>query len=262
MQYETLSFEQRDKIAILTLNRPESLNSLNFKMKEEFAEIVTQLQNNQEARVLILTGQGGSFCTGGDLKSTFDMYNAPPDQAQRNAFNFYKSFLSLKSLEIPTIAVIQGHTIGAGLCLAMSCDMIIASRDTKMSMSFIKIGINPGMGGTYFLPRLVGTAKALELCLIGEPIDAEEALRIGLVNHVVDSEQLMEFSLDFAGRIANNPPVPVRLIKKAIYGGLNKDLFEEVTFASFAQVTCTSTGDMQEAIAAFKEKRTPSFKGC
>ena len=261
MQWETISFEKRDRIAILTLNKPETLNALTFKMGEEITQVINDLRHDREARVLIITGQGRSFSSGGDLRSTFDMYNDPPAQAQQNAFNFYKSFLSVRDLEIPTIAVIHGHTIGAGLCLAMACDMIIASTATKISMSFIKVGINPGMGGTYFLPRLIGTAKAMEMCLLGEAIDAQEALRIGLINYVVEPEQLMDFSLDFAGRIADNPPIAARLIKKSIYQGLNKDLDEVLTFESFAQVICSSTRDMKEAIAAFKEKRPPSFKG-
>lgn len=262
MQWETLSLEKKDKIAILTLNQPENLNAMTSKMAEEFQEIVHQLKSDREVRVLIITGQGRSFCSGGDIKSTFAMYNDPPAQAQQTVIDFYKSFLAIRSLDIPTIAVIKGYTIGAGLCLAMACDMRIASTDTKMSMSFIKLGLNPGMGGTYFLPRLVGTAKALEMCLSGEPINAQEAYQIGLLNHVVDSEQLTEFSLNLAERIANNPPVPAKLIKKAIYQGLNKDLEEVLTFEALAQVTCASTGDMQEGIAAIREKRKPSFKGC
>ncbi len=262
MQWETLSLEIKDHIAILSLNQPETLNALTFKMADEFQEVIDLLQSDLETRVLIITGQGRSFCSGGDLKSTFKMYNDPPAQAQQTVINFYKAFLSIKNLQIPTIAVIKGYTIGAGLCLAMACDMRIASSDTKLSMSFIKLGINPGMGGTYFLPRLVGTAKALEMCLTGEPIDAEEAYRIGLLNHVVDSEQLTPFSLNLAGRIAKNPPVPANLIKKAIYQGLNNNLEDVLTFEALAQITCASTEDMQEGIAAIMEKRAPSFKGC
>jgi len=261
MQLETLTFEKQDHIAILALNKPETLNALTKEMKEEFTLVINQLRSDREVRVLILTGQGSSFCSVVHMKATMGMYSDPPAQAHQTVFNFYKAFLSLKSLEIPTIAVIKGHTIGAGVCLAMACDMIIASTDTKIAMSFIKIGVNPGMGGTYSLPRLVGTAKALELCLTGDTISAEEAHRIGLVNHVIASEQLMEFSLNFAGRIANNPPVAARLLKKSIYQGLNKDLDEVLTFEAFAQLACASTGDMKEAVKAFSEKRPPSFKG-
>ena len=260
MHWETLSFEKQDEIGILTLNRPKSLNAMNLKMGKEFAEFVNYLQNEQNVKVLILRGQGPSFCSGGDIKSTFNMYVAPPAKVQQNAMDFYKSFLTVRSLDIPTIAVIHGHTVGAGLCLAMACDMRIASTDTKLSMSFIKVGISPGMGGTYFLPRLIGTAKAMEMCLLGETIDAKQALQIGLVNHLVAPEKLTDFSLNFAGRIAKNPTVAVRLIKKAIYQGLNKDLDAALTLEALSQATCSSTGDVKEAITAFNEKRSPDFK--
>ncbi len=261
MEFETLSLAKRDKIAIVSLNKPETLNALTHKMNEEFGLLIEQLRCDQDIRVLILTGEGRSFCSGADMRSTFKMYDQPPAGAHQTVVKFYQTFLSIRSLEIPTIAVVKGHTIGAGVCLAMACDMIIASTDTKLAMSFIKIGINPGMGGTYLLPRLVGTAKAMELCLTGDTIDAQEALRIGLVNHVVEPEKLMDFSLALAGRIANNPPIPARFIKQAVYQGLNRGIEEEINFEAFAQITCTSTGDMQEALAAFKEKRPPVFKG-
>lgn len=261
MELETLSLEKRDKIAILSLNRPETLNAMTHKMNKEFGLIIDQLQCDRDIRVLILTGEGRSFCSGADLTSTLKMYDQPSAQAHQTVVKFYQTFLSIRSLDIPTIAVVKGHTIGAGVCLAMACDMIIASTDTKLSMSFIKLGLNPGMGGTYLLPRLVGTAKALELCLTGDRIDAQEALRIGLVNHIVDPAELMDFSLNLAKRIANNPPIPARFIKQAVYQSLNRDLDEEISFEAFAQITCTSTGDMQEAVTAFKEKRPPAFLG-
>lgn len=262
MQFETLLFEKKEHIAILTLNQPKIINAMTPQMAVEFAEATRMLQKDHDVRVLMVTGQGKSFCSGGDLQDTFEMFDKPPAQAQPVVINFYKSFLSLSSLEIPTIAVIKGHTIGAGLCLAMACDMRIASSDTKMSMSFIKIGIHPGMGGTYTLPRLVGTSKALELCLLGEPISAEEALRIGLLNHVVAPEELEDFSLDFARRIANNPTVTARLIKRSIYRNLDVDLDSALAFESFSQILCASTEDMKEGVAAAKEKRRPVFKGC
>jgi enoyl-CoA hydratase/carnithine racemase len=260
MHWETISCENQNEIAILTLNRPESLNAMTSRMGEEFAECVDCLKNDHSARTLIIRGQGRSFCSGGDIKDAFPMYGAPMAEAQQNAIDFYNRFLSVRSLDIPTIAMIHGHTSGAGLCLAMACDMRIASTDTKLSMSFIKVGLCPGMGGSYLMPQLIGTAKAMEMCMLGDSIDAQQALQIGLVNHVIDPGQLMEFSLAFAGRIAKNPAVPVRLIKKAIYQGLNKDIDAALAFEAFAQVACFSTGNVQEAINAFKEKRPPVFK--
>ncbi len=262
LQFQTLLLEKKEHIAILTLNQPKIINAMTPQMAVEFTEATRMVQKDHDIRVLVVTGQGKSFCSGGDLQDTFEMFNKPPAQAQPVVIDFYKSFLSLSRLEIPTIAAIKGHTIGAGLCLAMACDMRIASSDTKMSMSFIKIGIHPGMGGTYNLPRLVGTSKALELCLLGEPISADEALRIGLLNHVVAPDELQDFSLDFARRIANNPAVTARLIKRSIYHNLDVDLDSALAFESFSQILSASTDDMKEGLAAAKEKRRPIFKGC
>lgn len=259
MHFETLLVDKQDHIAILTLNQPHIINAMSPQMAVDFAEAIHMLQKDHDSRVLIITGEGRSFCSGGDLQSTFEMFNSPPAKAEPTVVNFYSSFLSLTKLEIPTIAVIKGHTIGAGLCLAMACDMRIASSDTKMSMSFIKVGIHPGMGGTYHLPRLVGTAKALELCLLGEAISADEAMRIGLVNHVIAADQLQEFSLDFARRIANNPAVTARLIKRSIYRNLDADLDSALVHEALSQILCASTKDMKEGVAAAKEKRPPIF---
>ena len=258
MDWETISFEKKQNgIAILSLNKPESLNAMTSEMGDEFAECISRLKADQEARILIIRGEGRSFCSGGNIIDAFKMYDAPAAEAQRNTIGFYQRFLSVRSLDIPTVAVIHGHASGAGLCLAMACDMRIASTDTKLSMAFIKVSLSPGMGGTYLMPQLIGTAKAMELCMLGENIDAQQALQIGLVNHVVEPEQLMDFALDFAGRIARNPVIPVRLIKKAIYQGLKSDLDAALNFEAFAQVGCFSTGNVQEAITAFKEKRPP-----
>jgi enoyl-CoA hydratase/carnithine racemase len=261
MQFKTLLLDQQDGIVTLTLNQPEKKNAMTMELGKEFTEAIAQIKNNLEARVLIITGQGSSFSSGGDLQSTFDQFEAPPAQAKANILKYYKTFLSIRDLDIPTIAVIKGHTIGAALCLALACDMRIASTDTKMTMSFIKIGIHPGMGTSYLLPRLIGTAKAFEMCLTGDPIDIQEALRIGLVNHVVEPERLMEFSLDLAGRIAKNPVVPARFLKKSIYRGLHTDLESALDYESSAQVICSFTEDMKEGLAAAREKRIPVFKG-
>lgn len=261
MTYETLILEKQQQIATLTMNLPESLNAMNFKMAEDFKKSISDIKGNSDIKVLLLTGQGSSFCSGGSLESVLQMYDATTAQGQVNALTFYECFLSIRELTIPTIAILKGHVIGAGLCLAMACDMRIASTDSKLAMSFVKLALNPGMGGTYSLPRLVGVSKALELCLTGETIDAGEALRIGLVNHIVSPEEIMEFSQAIAMRIANNPPVAVRLIKELIYKNQNLDLASCLMNESLAQSICASTADMKEGIAAIKEKRRPQFKG-
>ncbi|MGI5912210.1 MAG: enoyl-CoA hydratase/isomerase family protein [Syntrophomonadaceae bacterium] len=262
MHFDTLMIEKQEHIAILALNQPRTINAMTPQMAVEFKDAIHLIQEDKNIRVLIITGEGHSFCSGGDLKSAFEMFESSPAKAEPTVVNFYKCFLNLTKLEIPTIAVIKGHTIGAGLCLAMACDMRIASSNTKMSMSFIKVGIHPGMAGTYHLPRLVGTAKALELCLLGEVIGADEAMRIGLVNHVIAPDQLEDFSLDFARRIANNPAVTARLIKRSIYRNLNVNLDDALLHESLSQILSASTEDMKEGLSATREKRSPVFKGC
>lgn len=262
MSWNTLLLEKRDQIVILTLNQPEKRNAMTFEMGREFREAINAVKQDREARVLLINGAGPSFSAGGDLKTAFEQFEAPAAQAKANIIEYYKRFLSVRELDIPTIAALKGHTIGAAICLALACDMRVAAADTKLAMSFIKIGIHPGMGASYLLPRLVGTAKAFEMCLTGDPVDAEEALRIGLVNHVVSPETLMEFSLDLAGRIARNPVTPARFLKKSIYQAWDTDLERALDYESFSQVVCSLTEDMKEGLAAAKEKRAPVFKGC
>ena len=261
MNYSTISIENRGPVVVLSLNQPNTLNAMSMIMADEFYQAIGRIRNDPNVRVLIVAGAGSSFCSGGDLNGVTSMLSSPPVEARQKLENMYKSFLSVRSLEIPTIAALKGYTLGAGLCLAVACDMRIASKDSKLAMSFTKIGINPGMGGTYLLPRLVGIGKALELCLAGDIIDSSEALKIGLLNYVVEPEQLMGFTLDFAGRIAANPAITTALIKKAIYQNQDKDLESALTLEALFQVTCSSTEDTREAIAAKKEKRSPVFKG-
>lgn len=258
---KTVSLRKDGMVAFLSLNQPQNHNAMSYDMAEDFQAAIEAIKPQQDIRVVVIAGEGKSFCSGGDLKTTFSMYDKPSAQAQRTAERFYKKFLGLRDLELPVIAAIKGHTIGAGLCLAMACDIRIASSDTKLSMSFIKLGLNPGMGGTYTLPRLVGTAKALEMCLLGESLDAAQALEIGLVNHVVEPDQLEVFTRDFAERIARNAPIAARLIKKTIYDNLERDLYSSLAVEAMCQTICTSTQDYKEGIAAIRERRTPAFKG-
>ena len=261
MFVDTIKLENYDQISILRLAQPRTLNAMSPAMADEFEAAIASVQADQETRVLIITGCGDSFSSGGDLNTTFSMYQGSPVQAKPKVESFYKKFLTVRTLEIPTIASIKGNVIGAALCLALACDMRVASTDVSMTMSFIKLGLSPGMGGTYLLPRLIGTAQALEMFLTGGLVKAEEALRVELVNHVVDTGELERFSLDLAGRIAQNAPVAARLIKKTVYQGLSKDLETCLEYEAMAQLICASTQDMQEGVAAVKEKRAPSFKG-
>jgi len=258
---KTIKLEKYEHIAVLSLNQPAKLNALSFAMADEFEKAVASIRADQDIRVLIITGCGGSFSAGGDLNTTFAIYDPPPALAQPGVESFYKKFLSVKTLEIPTIAVLKGNVVGAAVCLALACDLRIASTDARITVSFIKLGLSPGMGGTYLLPRLIGPSRALEMFLTGEVLNGHQALDIGLVNHVSETNDLEAFAMDLAVKIANNAPVAARLIKKAVYQGLNNDLDSSLEFEAMAQVICASTQDMREGIAALREKRPPSFKG-
>ncbi|MCP4757316.1 MAG: hypothetical protein GY866_41165 [Proteobacteria bacterium] len=169
--------------------------------------------------------------------------------------------LELMDLPAFTIAAINGHAVGAGCAFPLACDMRVISKTAKLGMSFVKIGLHPGMGTTHFLPRLVGMAKAYELLLTGDMITGEEAARIGLVNYAVEPEQVMEKALELAEKIANGPAVPLRRMKDTIGNSLNRDLKEAMDLESKAQVECMGTEDLREGITAFLEKRAPLFKG-
>ncbi|MDR1616453.1 MAG: enoyl-CoA hydratase/isomerase family protein [Syntrophomonadaceae bacterium] len=261
MSYKTLLLEKENNIAVLSLNQPHTKNSMSQEMKDEFRWAIKEIKEDSGIKILVLTGEGDSFCSGGDLNSAFFMMEDPPSEGKAKLIEFYKSFLSLRDLAVPTIAAINGYAVGAGLCLALACDMRIAADNAKMSVSFIKLGLHPGMGGTYLLPRLVGAAKAFELFLTGKIVLADEALRIGLVNQVVGKNQLRSAALDLAAQIAGYPAVPARYLKKSVYKGLDTDLDSALDYESSAQVICASTRDMREGVNALKEKRSPVFKG-
>lgn len=248
MPYKTLMMERLDTIGVITLNCPDSLNAMSFTMAEEFKDAINQVQADSGIKVLLLAGQGNSFCSGGDLNSTFDMYNLEPALAKDRILHFYECFLSVKNLTIPTIAVLKGYILGAGLCMALACDMRIASSDSKLGMSFIKLGLSPGMGGTHFLPRLVGTAKALEMCLTGELINPEEALRIGLLNCVMHPEQLSDYAMNLAVRIAGHDLTSLRLIKESIYLNAERNLKSCLIHEALSQVICASGDEMKKAV--------------
>jgi enoyl-CoA hydratase len=175
--------------------------------------------------------------------------------------DFYKRFLAVRALPVPTIAAMNGHAIGAGLCIALACDMRIAVADAKMGMTFTRLGIHPGMGGTYFLPRLVGTARACELVFSGRIFDATEAERWGLLNRVVRREEFDAQVNALAAEIASAAPIAVRMAKKSVYRGAEHDLEAMLDYESLNQGLSFTTADAQEGVRAMLEKRAPKFTG-
>ncbi|MCZ6728848.1 MAG: enoyl-CoA hydratase-related protein [SAR324 cluster bacterium] len=259
---ENLKFEIDNGIATITLNRPEKLNAFTPDMLEAWLAAYRECRDSDAVNVVVLTGAGRGFCSGGDVARMGDSADASPmDAKTRLASSVQQLPLTLAEMDKPVLAAVNGVATGAGMDVALMCDMRIAAESARFAETYVKIGIVPGAGGAYFLPRLVGYTKALEMLLTGDFVDAQEALRIGLVNQVVPDDQLMEKTYELARKISSNAPLSVRLIKRAMVQGLSMDLRSHLDQISSHMGVVRGSEDHKEALAAFKEKRTPVFKG-
>ena len=263
MTYKCLLHDVKGSVATLTLNRPDRLNALGDTLREDLYDAITKAAADDGIRVLIITGAGRGFCSGGDVKSMSERAQAPEAQpaSDRYAPMRDRVVLAMRDCPKPIIAAVNGPAAGAGMNLALACDMRIASTAAKFSQAFVKRGLPPDWGGTYFLPRIVGVAKACELIFTGESIDATKALELGIVNAVVAPEALLDEAHKLARRIADGPPVAIALAKRAIYRSEQVDLRGALEFETFAQNVCRETEDAKEGIKAFLEKRPPMFRG-
>lgn len=260
--YETLSLSSKDGVITLKLNRPEKLNALNPQMGEELLKAFNEIESS-DARAIIMTGEGRAFCAGGDVQEDI----APLSGMNPAEFNKYfgeitKAYKKIFYLEKPVIAAVNGYAIGAGLDLAMSCDIRIASDKAQFGQFFVKMGLIPEVG-LYLMPQLVGLGRAKLLSFTGDLIDAKEAEQIGLVDKVVSEDELMPFVEGLAKKLASGPPKTIGMIKKGINESLkmNLDTFVD-SFVSLGQYQLAHTRDHKEAVTAYLEKRKPVFKGC
>ena len=263
MTYQCLLIEVKDRIATLTLNRPERMNALGDTLREDLYDAVTKCAADPGVGVIVITGAGRGFCSGGDVKSMSDRDQAGQGTTTSEHLTPIRDrvVLAMRDCPKPIIAAVNGAAAGAGMNLALACDLRIASATARFSQAFIKRGLSPDWGGSWFLPRVVGTAKACELIFTGEAIDAAEALRLGIVNAVAAPEALMNEAYALARKIADGPPVALQLAKRAIYRNLETDLRAGLEFETFAQGVCKGTEDMKEGVKAFIEKRAPVFRG-
>ena len=262
--YKCLIYEVKDAVATLTLNRPERLNALGDTLRDDLYDAVLRASQDPDIRVLVVTGAGKGFCAGGDVKAMNDSKEGrAPARPLEDKFAPLRDrvLLAMRDASKPVIAAVNGAAAGAGMNLALGCDIRLASTAARFTQAFVKRGLHPDWGGTYFLPRLVGMAKACELIFTGEIIDAQEALRLGIVNAVYAPEELMPAAYELARKIASGPPVAIRLAKRALYHSEETDLRGALEFETFAQNVCSETEDAREGIRAFVEKRAPSFKG-
>jgi enoyl-CoA hydratase len=260
MAYENIIFEVRDDgVAVLTVNRPKSLNALNPQTLEEIDRALDEVEQNDKIKVLVITGAGDkAFIAGADI-TEFPKMNSL--QAYKFAEKGQNVFFRIEQLPKPVIACVNGFALGGGCELAMSCDFIYASDKAKFGQPEINLGIIPGFGGTQRLARLVGRAKAKELCMTGEMISAEEAKNIGLVAKVFPAESLLEETLKVASALAQKSQIALRAIKRVIDEGVGSDLRSGCLLEANAFALTFASSDAREGVQAFLEKRKPSFKG-
>jgi 2-(1,2-epoxy-1,2-dihydrophenyl)acetyl-CoA isomerase len=258
-QYESIIVELIDSVALVKLNNPVSLNSLSDSLKNDLKTFLSEAKNEISVRAIVLTGVGRAFCAGGDIKSLKMVRGVV--QGRMRIKNLHDLIYGIRNMEKPVIAAVNGFAVGAGMNLALACDIIIAAGNAKFSEIFTNIGLLPDAGGLFFLPRLIGPARAKELCFTARCIDAAEAERIGLVNKVVPLDRLLDESLSIAKTIAKGPSVSIAYIKRLINKSLETDLDALLEIEAFAQGVCMNTEDFKEGVAAFNEKRPPTFQG-
>jgi len=257
-EYTAILLEVTDGVALVKLNNPESLNALSADIKADLTAFLTEAGEDASIRVVILTGEGRAFCAGGDLKAK---PAASVAEGRMRIKKLHELVRLIRNLEKPVIAAVNGFAVGAGMNLALACDIIIAAEDAKFSEIFKNVGLIPDAGGLYFLPQLVGPMRAKELCFTARRIGAEEAEQMGLVNKVVPPEQLIDAAMAMAADIAKGPAISLAYIKRLLNKSAEWDLDTLLEAEAFAQGICMKTEDAQEGVLAFKEKRSPMFQG-
>lgn len=257
--YETIRVEQRDGVAVVALNRPDKLNAVTPQMHKELLDAFKRIARDDAVRAAVLTGEGRAFCAGQDLETVTQNPDLDYGELLRNGYN--PIIEALTSLEKPVVAAVNGVAAGAGVSLALACDLKLASDKASFVQAFVHIGLVPDSGSTWFLPRLVGLTKAMELALLGDKVSAEEAARIGLINRVVPHDALMPEAIALAERLAQMPTRAIALTKRAFYKGLTVPLSEQLAYEAHLQAIAGKTEDHREGVRAFFEKRKPVFRG-
>ncbi|HEY3177259.1 MAG TPA: 2-(1,2-epoxy-1,2-dihydrophenyl)acetyl-CoA isomerase PaaG [Casimicrobiaceae bacterium] len=262
MRYESVKFETSNGIARITLNRPERLNSFTSAMHEEVRHALAAVKDDETVRVLLLTGAGRGFCAGQDLS---DRAVAPGETAVdlgASIENNYRPLvLALRSLPLPVVCAMNGVAAGAGANLALACDIVIATKSAAFVQAFCKIGLIPDSGGTYFLPRLVGTARAMGLALLGDKLHAEEAAAWGLIWRCVDDAEFADAVEALLTQLAQAPTRGLAEIKRALYASAGNTLEAQLDLERDIQRELGYSADYREGVAAFLEKRAPRFSG-
>lgn len=248
-------------VAVLVLDNPGMRNAMSEEMTSSWVAAVEALADDPTVRVVVVTGEGSAFSSGGDTAWIASEPEAGVDRLRSRMLPFYRAWLTIRRLEVPTIAAINGPAIGAGLCLALACDIRYAAEGARMGVPFVRLGLHPGMAGTHLLPEAVGLAAARDLLLTGRLVRDEEAVRLGLVSRVLPAETFLEEVLATARGIAATAPIASRLTKLALLDGGHADFEAALQWEALAQPVTLATADLQEGIAAVQEKRAPRFRG-
>lgn len=262
MSYETIKYETNNGIAKLTLNRPEVFNSLNEQMHKELKSAISEIKKDKTLRVLVITGEGKAFCAGQDLNDrSVNDGDAKLDLGESIERKYNPLIKSIYNLEIPVICKINGVAAGAGVGIALACDFVIAVDTASFIQAFCKIGLVPDSGNSFFLPKLVGMARAKELCMLGDKLSAKTAQEYGLISKVYSKETIDEEVEKLAVHFSTAPTYGLSLIKKALNESLENNLEEQLELEKNLQREAGFSNDYKEGVAAFLQKRAPNFKG-
>jgi 2-(1,2-epoxy-1,2-dihydrophenyl)acetyl-CoA isomerase len=259
--YETVLYEKDNAVASIALNRPEKLNAFDGTMHDELYRALDSVAEDEEIHCVVLRGEGRGFCAGADLTQIVKEADGDPDLGEYLRATYSRLVKRMVRMEKPIIAAMHGPVCGAGVGLALACDLRIAAENTKFSVTFIKIGLMPDAGVTFLLPRVVGLGRAMEMSMLGDAVEAEEAYRIGLVNKVVADESLLEEARNLAEHLATMPTGALGRIKGALYSSFETDLETALETEAEGQTFCGFTQDHKEGVTAFFEKREARFVG-
>jgi len=263
MSFETVKYEIADSVAIITMNRPEALNALSLQLTVDLRSAIEQAIADK-ARAVVLTGEGRAFCSGGDLREMQQMWQR---EGRIEAFleepleALHKVIQLIRETPIPFIAAVQGVCAGAGTNFALACDLVFAATNASFNEAFVRIGLSPDCGGSFFLPRAVGEKLAAEIFMTGETLPAERALQIGMINRVVEGESLMSATIEMAKKLALAPTGAVGRIKEMLNQTFSNDLSQQLGLEHKLQIESGKSNDFKEGVQAFFEKRQPNFTG-
>ena len=264
MPYQHLTLAKDGPVAVVTLNRPDSLNAINPELHLEMMEACRDLESDDQVRAVVWTGAGRGFSSGADLKADRSQREPSTRQQRLDQYNWVgrQAVTVYRTLDKPTIAAVNGVAVGAGMALALACDLRIGSPNTRFKTMFVERNLSPDSGLSYFLPRIVGISRAMDLVLTGRSVDADEAYRLGLLDRLTTAERLLDDAKELANQIAFWPPLAVQMSKRALQHSLESTLENQLQYETHAiQFTRRAPGDVAEAAASFRERRPPRFTG-